>query len=312
MHRLAFFGTPPFAATILEDLIRKGAHIVAVVTRPDKPVGRSNKLQPSAVKVVAQNSQLPLYQPLKASSPEFVNILKELNCDLFVVAAYGEIFKENLLAVPRLCCINVHSSLLPKYRGAAPIHRSVMAGDSETGVTIMVMQRALDAGDILGVAKVPIPPDMTTGELTALLAQKGGEELWRVLQAFEKGAPTRLPQNPSLASTAPKITLDEAKVDWSKNAQTLHNLIRGVTPHPGAWCPITFRGQSKRLLIKKARPEPHLRGPPGTILPEKGLVIACGEGALSLLEIQLEGKKSLPIADFLRGISRDDLSFKLK
>ncbi len=308
MKRIVFFGTPRFAATILEALLSHGANIVGVVTKPDKPVGRSSELMPPPVKILANKKGILLFQPLKASTPEFAEELKKLSPDLFVVVAYSEIFKEILLQLPPQGCINVHASLLPKYRGAAPIHRAVMAGETETGVTIMSMAKELDAGEILSVAKTPITPETTSQDLFEVLAKLGAEELWKVLEAFERGDVKGQAQDPSLATYAPKVNFSDGKIDWKKPANELHNLVRGLFPKPGAWCEVVVRKEKKRLLIKKSSIADG-QGSPGDILSQKGLIIACGQGALNLLEIQLEGKKAMKTEEFLRGISKEELSF---
>lgn len=307
--RVIFFGTPHFAAIVLEKMLLNKIEVVAVVTKPDKPVGRSSTPQPSPVKLLAQSSHLPLYQPVRASTPEFADTLRRHDPDLFVVVAYSEIFKEILLELPPLDCINVHASLLPKYRGAAPIHRAVIAGEKETGVTIMSMAQELDAGEILGIGKVKIGPNTTTGELFDILAAIGAEELLKVLASFEKGEVFRQKQDPSLVTYAAKVTPADGQIDWKKNGEALHNQIRGVTPKPGAWCWVEMQGQRKKILIKKTTYDPQKKGVAGTILQEKGLVVACGEGALHILELQLEGKKPLPADVFLRGYAKENLKF---
>lgn len=277
---------------------------MACVTKPDKKRGRSQKVSPTAVKEIAEQYAIPVYQPLKARDPEFIKILKSLNPSLFVVAAYSEIFNEELLNLPPLKCINVHASLLPKYRGAAPIERSLIAGEKESGVTIMKMVKELDAGDMLEVAKTPISETMTSGELYETLSHIGAKALLHVLNHIDSIKP--VPQDASKATFAPKIVPEEGKIDWTKKAETLHNLIRGLTPKPGAY---TFIApQNKRLIIKKTSIEKSLQGEPGTILNQSGLVIACGEGALRILEVQLEGKNTMRIEDFLRGTK----NFQLK
>lgn len=309
MLKVVFFGTPRFAATILDYLLQKKANIVAVVTKPDKPQGRNQELKAPPVKVLAERHNLPLFQPQKASAAEFASVLEKLDADLFFVVAYSEIFKENLLKMPRLGCVNVHASLLPAYRGAAPIHRSVMAGDKETGVTIMSMAKELDAGEILAVAKTPISEEATTGELFETLSHLGAQALWDVLCQFEEGKVQGVAQDPSKVTYAAKVTSDEAWVDWSKPAWTLHNHIRGLNPKPGAWANIWIRGERKRLLIKKTHVESQSCGRPGEILNTPGFVVGCGEGALSLDEVQLEGKKALNSKEFLRGFPKEELYF---
>lgn len=309
MVKIVFFGTPPFAAHILEYLLKQNVPIAAVVTKPDKPQGRSSELKPPAVKVAALKAGLQVLQPQKASTPEFADILRSFGADLFIVVAYSEIFKEILLTLPPLGCVNIHASLLPKYRGAAPIHRAIMNGDQESGVTIMSMAKELDAGEILSVAKTPIPEDMTTGELFQELSEIAAPELYKVLQQFAEGKVRRLAQDPKLVTYAPKVSPEEAFVDWNRPADVLHNHIRGLTPKPGAWCFVTFRGDKKRLIIKKTKVLSNVFETPGAILSRPGLTVACGQGALELLELQLEGKKAMKTEEFLRGISKEDLRF---
>lgn len=307
--RIVFFGTPKFAADILNYLLAQKAEIAAVITRPDKPKGRSKELKFSPVKELALLHSLPVYQPQKASDPEFVSFLKTVNADLFVVAAYAEILKANVLEVPRLFCINVHGSILPKYRGAAPVQRAVMAGDKESGLTIMKMAVELDAGAILSVAKTPISEDMTAGELMDKLAELGSHALWDIIKKLEMGKIQETLQDPTLVTYAKKLKPEDGEITWDRSAEEVYNHIRGVTPKPGAWVWIWVKGEKKRLLIRKARKESSLHGNPGTIVSQspKELVIGCQTGSIRLLEIQLEGKKEMPSEVFLRGVSLDKL-----
>ncbi|MCB1180645.1 MAG: methionyl-tRNA formyltransferase [Chlamydiia bacterium] len=313
MLRLVFFGTPPIAASILSLLIAEGFEIAAVVTKPDKPIKRSKKPMPSAVKVVALEKlpNIPLFQPQKAGAPEFVDLLKKLNADVFVVAAYSEIFRENLLSMPRLGCINVHASLLPKYRGAAPIPRAIMAGEKESGVTIMVMDKELDAGAILKMVKTPITPDMTGGELFIKLGELGGKALIEVLHEYEKGSAKPIHQRHVEATFAPKLKPEDRIVHWNNSAQIIHNQIRALHPDPGAYCLIELNGFKKRLMIKKSSVCEGIFGSPGSILSSqsKKLIIGTRDVGLSLKEVQLEGKKSMSIEQFLLGIDKTKLSF---
>ncbi len=309
--RIVYFGTPWISSSILQFLFDKQVNIIAVVTKPDKPAGRSKQLQSSPVKdlCLKKYPSLPLLQPPKASDPLFADaFLRPLQADLFIVVAYGEIFKENLLHMPPLGCINVHASLLPKYRGAAPIARSIMAGEKESGVTIMSMAPQLDTGEILATEKIPIPPDMTAGELTVALAAAGKEALYRVLQSFSQGKVKGISQDPSLVTYAPKVTTEDGRLEWKKPVDEVYNIFRGVTPKPGAWCEVEIRGVKKRLLVKKARPVDY-QGVFGSVLDVPGLVVACSKGALSLLEVQLEGKGAMEASPFLRGFPKITLRF---
>lgn len=308
--RIIFFGTPHFAATILEFLNEQPVEIAAVISRPDKPKGRSGKPQPTPVKQIAQRLGLHLYQPKKASEPEFAALLQSHDADLFIVAAYAEILKENILSIPPLGCINVHGSILPKYRGAAPIQRALMAGEKETGVSIMKMALEMDAGDIYSIVKLPISDEETTGDLMERMAREGGKELWEVIKKIESNAILPTPQDHSQATFAPKVRPEEGEVNWNRPAKEIHNHIRGMTPNPGAWCWVEVRGDQKRLNLKMTRLFPDFKGNPGQIAPMKGkLVIACGQGALELLQVQLEGKKTLSSDAFLCGIPSEDLKF---
>lgn len=306
-HRIVFFGTPQFSATVLEFLIKKKINIVAVVTRPDRSQGRSSKLIATPVKKLARFliPSVPIFQPEKASDPEFAeNVLHPLDADLFVVVAYAEIFKENLLAMPKVACVNVHASLLPKYRGAAPIQRCIMAGDTESGVTIMMMKKELDAGNMLSMEKTPVHPDMTSGELFEELSHSGAKALWKVLCDFETGTISPIEQDDSLVTKAPKLKHHDGKIQWDRPAQEVYNHIRGVTPKPGAWTTLEIQNNQKKLLIKKSRLDQSVSAQPGEFVStEDGLAIACQSGGVRLIEVQLEGKKAMQAADFWRGIS---------
>lgn len=304
--KIVFFGTSSFSVTILQHLLATPYQLIGVVTRPDKPQGRSLKLIPSPVKEWLQTNHphIPLYQPHKASSSEFVALLQTFDPDLFVVASYGEIMKTPLLNVPKKGPINVHASLLPHWRGAAPIQRCLMAGDAETGVTIMKMVLELDAGDMLDIAKVPIPLDMNHEELQSALALASKEPLLRVLARYDKGAVNGTPQDPSQATFAPKITPADLVVDWSQPALTIHNQIRALAPQPGAWTPVQIGEEIKKLKIKKSSSREHTPTIPKKthLISQKEWIIQCGKDLLILHDVQLEGKKTLPIGDFLRGL----------
>jgi methionyl-tRNA formyltransferase len=227
-----------------------------------------------------------------------------LDADLFVVVAYGEILKQNILDLPRSGAINVHASLLPKYRGAAPMQRCLMDGCKETGVTIMNMVLEMDAGDMLKTVTLPIPEEMTRGELEERLWELSAPALVQVIQEIENGSVKKTAQNPAQVTFAPKIKPEEEEIHWSAPATKIHNQIRGLSPAPGAWCFTKVGEEKKRLKIKRSKVVREMSGKPGQILVQdkKQLIVACGENALSLIEVQLEGKKSLPIGDFLRGL----------
>lgn len=308
--KVIYFGTPDFAANVLTYLLDNGVTIPAVITKPDKPKGRSGTPLPTPVKEVALARGIPVFQPPIVSDPAFAPTLEAFEADLFVVVAYGEIIKQHLLDMPKKGCINVHASLLPKWRGAAPIQRSIIHGDKVTGVTIMYMVRKMDAGDIIKTVEVPILPEMTYGQLESALCEAGKQALLQVIRQLEKGDVTREPQNHDLATLAPKIELEDCEVLWSRPAQELHDLIRGVNPHPAAWCYISVKGEKKRLKLLSTKVVEG-SGTPGTILraDKEGLTIACGAQALHILELQLEGKKAMTSAELIRGISKENLVF---
>jgi methionyl-tRNA formyltransferase len=311
--RVVFFGTPRIAAEVLTHLLKNGVNVVGVISKPDKPHGRSSTPVPVPVKVAAQAwpTPIPVYQPEKVSAPEFAPILQDFQADLFVVVAYGEILKQHVLDMPKAACINMHASLLPKYRGAAPIQRAIIQGEAESGVTIMHMVKQMDAGDMIAAAKIPIGPDMTAGELEAAVTEKGSGLLLGVIREFEQGTPPRLPQDHSQMTLAPKIELADCEVHWNSTAQAIHNLIRGSNPEPGAWCQVMLQGQTKRLRLFRSKVRRDLHGRPGELLSygKPGFIIACQEGALELLELQLEGKKRMPAADLMRGFPADAWAF---
>ena len=308
--KIVFFGTPEFAAKVLDALLRHQFNIAAVVTKPDRPKGRSGVPVPGPVKSLALLNRIPLYQPEIVSAPEFSPILQAYDADVFVVVAFGEIIKQHLLDMPKSGCINVHASLLPKYRGAAPIQRCIIDGEKESGVTIMHMVKKMDAGDMIETVTVPIGPEMTFGELEDELCAKGTDLLIKVLRDFQEGRINRVPQDHSKATLAPKIELEDCQILWTADAQSIHNLVRGVNPHPVAWCLVEARGQAKRLKVLKTKVMAGISGTPGSILSAgKELIVACGKDALKLVEIQLEGKKPMPAEEFLRGFTIDNLKF---
>ncbi len=307
--KIVFFGTSPFAARILSFLLSQNINVLAVVTRPDRPRGRSQHVSAPPVKEMALQlkPQLPIHQPEKASIPDFAALLQKYNADLFVVVAYGEIIKQNILDIPKWGCINIHASLLPKYRGAAPMQRCLLAGDSLTGVTIIDMVLQMDAGDMLGTAEVPVPESMTCGELEEKLVTVSCPLLLKILDDFERGTVKRIPQNPQAVTFSPKITFDDEKIYWTEPAKDLHNRIRALSPAPGAWCTVWVGNEPKRFKIKRSAILSEKQGQPGEILAfnaKEGLHVACREGALSLLEVQLEGKKSMKIEEFINGLNR--------
>jgi len=308
---IIFFGTPLFAAEILRYLFDHKVKVLGIVTQPDRPKGRSLSPSPSPVKSVAVEllPHVPLLQPEKASQEAFLEELRSLEADLFVVVAYGQILSQKLLGIPRLGCINVHASLLPKFRGAAPIQRAILEGEKETGVAIQKMVRQLDAGDVIAVSKIPIPEEMTSGELQEKLCELSKPLLLSVIHSYKEGIPSAHPQALSLVTYAAKIEPEEGEIDWTRPAEKLHNLVRGFSPRPGAWCWIQSGPERKRLKILKTKLSP-LKGKPGDLLSTQGIV-ACGQGALELIEVQPEGKRPMRALDWLRG-QKNNFRFEIR
>lgn len=308
--KVVYFGTPSIAAHILDFLLQHQIDVVAVVTKADKRQGRAQHVHPSAVKemLVQRYPHIPIIQPLKISTEEYQKLLASFEADVFVVVAYGEILKSFILQIPPLGCINVHASLLPKYRGAAPMHRAIINGEKETGVCIMEMVLALDAGAILQMVKTAIPEDMNVGELEQVLERIGQEALLETLKDLKNKRDRKVVQDESLVTYAAKITPEECEIHWDLPTITIHNLIRGVTPFPGAWCKIKINRNSgaeeKRLKIKRTRiVELTKQEVPGTVIKyeQDQWLVATQDGCLQLLEVQLEGKKAASAAEFIRG-----------
>jgi methionyl-tRNA formyltransferase len=303
---IIFFGTSSFSAFVLEQLLKSGYQIVAIVTRPDRVQGRRLQVSSPPVKDVALKicPHIPLFQPEKASSPEFAEILSTFKASLFVVVAYGEIIKKNLLEMPSLGCINIHASLLPAYRGAAPMQRCLMAGDKETGITIIEMSPQMDAGDILAIEAIPIPTEMTLVELEEQLRILAVKLVSDVINQYGQGTVVKRSQDHSMATLAPKLMPEDERIDWTRSAEQIHNQIRALSPAPCAWCQLQIGPDLKRLKIKKARVYKTAESSPGALIHfgKEGWVIGCGTDALELQEVQLEGKKMLSAGECLRGI----------
>jgi methionyl-tRNA formyltransferase len=298
--RIVFFGTPAFAAPTLDALLSSRHTVVGVVTQPDRPRGRGQKTTASPVKDTAIAATLAVLQPASVKTPEFAAELSALQADIAVVAAYGQILTQQLLTTPRLGMINVHASLLPRYRGAAPVHRAIIDGGTVTGVTIMRMVKALDAGPMIAVERVPIGAEQTSEELEQHLARVGARLLLATLDDIAAGRSHETPQDDALASYAPRLTKDDGQIDWSWSAARIHNLIRGLHPWPHA---VTF-ADGRRIILRRSRPSDAApTKAPGTILDASGerVRVATGEGTLDLLEIQPEGKRPMAVRDFLAG-----------
>jgi methionyl-tRNA formyltransferase len=312
--RIVFFGTPAFAVPSLDGLLTAAPHqVVGVVTQPDRPRGRGQKTSDAPVKARAVAAGLPILQPERMKDPAFLDALTALRADLGVVAAYGRILTDAILAIPRLGMINVHASLLPAYRGAAPIHRAVIAGDRETGVTIMRVVKALDAGGMMAKAHRPIGPDESSDEVEHDLARIGATTLVAVVDQIARGSATEEPQDESAVTYAHRLTKEDGVIDWRWPAERIHNLVRGLHPWPHAFSFI----HGRRVILRRSAIEaPGPEGPglhrgrvlsdppvPGVIVEADAdrLVVATGDGLLRLVEIQTEGKRPMSARDFLAG-----------
>ncbi len=308
--RVIFMGSPDFAVPPLRKLVENGYEIVAVVTQPDKPAGRGKALQPSAVKQAAQSLGLPILQPTSLRQLDIIQKLRSLRPDVIVVAAFGKILPKEVLDIPPLKCINIHPSLLPKYRGPSPIDYAILEGETETGVTIMLMEERMDAGPILVQRKVPILPEDTTESLTKRLSEIGAEMLIETLPRWQRGKITPQPQDDSKATFSKMITKEDGRIAWQLTADEIGRRCRAFYPWPGCYT----RWNGKLLKLLSVLPFPDWQGPavPGQVvvlaeLPPLGfdiksnVAVATGMGALILLEVQLEGRNPTTINEFLRG-----------
>src|SRR5438445_512514 len=297
--RVAFFGTPEFAVPSLDALLGEGFDVVAAVTQPDRPRGRSRSTpEPPPVKVAAAAEDVPLLQPERPTDAAFVARLRELAPDVGVVVAYGHILKPELLAIPQRGMVNVHPSLLPELRGAAPIEWAIINGLPKTGVTIIQLDEGMDSGPILHQIPEDLPSDITGGELSLHLAEVGAEALVEALALLEQGAIRPRLQDHARASYAPKITRETARIDWTAPAERVARLIRGLDPKPGAWAEL--EGRSVKLFGARATDG---RGTPGEVLHANGnlLLATGGDGAVTVEEVQPEGKERMSTADWVRG-----------
>lgn len=291
-------GTPDFAAMALEKLVSAGHEITLVVTQPDKEKGRGKQVQKSDVKLVAEKYDIPVFQPVKIKTEESVEILRGYEADIFVVAAFGQILSKEILDMPKYGCVNIHASLLPRLRGAAPIQWSIIDGDEKTGVTIQQMDVGLDTGDILAVKEVEIASDETGGSLFDKLAIAGADLIVETLPLIEAGKITPVPQDESLSTYAKKLSKDMGLIDWNMPAVAIERLIRGCSPWPSSYSNIG----GKSLKIWKAAVT-DTKATPGEVseVTKESITIGCGEGSLVVEELQLEGKKRMSVHDFLLG-----------
>ncbi len=298
--RIIFMGTPDFAAATLQALLDGPDNIVAVVTQPDRPKGRGKKLTPPPVKILAEKAGIPVLQPTKIKTEEFRNELQRYNADLVVVTAYGRILPPSLLELAPHGCINVHGSLLPAHRGAAPIQWAVINGDSEAGVTIMQMDEGMDTGDILIKASITLDNTETAGSLFLKLAELGGKTLLEALDLLKCGKLNRSSQDSTLATVAPMLKKEDGCINWQKSAKEIHCLIRGLDPWPSAYC---FLDNKRFRLFTPEVLHQDSNMAPGTLLKadKRGLLIATGRDCLLVREVQPEGKKRMSIEAFLCG-----------
>lgn len=300
--KIIFMGTPEFAAPAIDSLIDAGHEIAAVFSQPDKPKGRGYTLTPPPVKVKAMEHDIPVYQPNTMRDGEALKIFEELQPDVAIVIAYGKILPKEILEAPKYGCINVHASLLPKYRGAAPIQMSVIDGESKTGVTAMQMDIGLDTGDMLMSCETPIDPDETSGELHDRLSVMGARLIVDTLAALEKGELKPQKQDDSLSCYAHMLTKEMCAVDWSRTAQEIHNQIRGLSPWPVATA--VLEGKKLKLHRSALSEIKNSSAKCGEIIALNPLTVKCGgDSAIELLEIQAEGKKRMKSADYMRGHS---------
>ena len=299
--RIVFMGTPEFAVPSLKALVEAGYEICGVFTQPDKPKNRGMKLQESPVKEYALSDGLPVFQPVKMRDGEALTVLQELKPDLIAVAAYGKILPVDILELPPLGCVNVHSSLLPKYRGAAPINWAILNGEDETGVTIQRMAEGVDTGDVLAQVSTPIDISENAAQLLARLARLGAELLIKTVRELEAGLARPVPQDESRASHAPMLSKELSPMDWGKTARQLHDQVRGLYPWPSA---AAVLDGIRCKIIRTSLISEETDQQPGTVLQadKKGLRVACGDGkVLEILELQPDGKKTMPAAAFLMG-----------
>jgi methionyl-tRNA formyltransferase len=301
--RLIFMGTPDFAVPALVELAARGHDIAAVYTRAPKPAGRGMAVQISPVEREARKLALEVVTPLSLKDHNTQAMIRAHAAEAAVVVAYGMILPKAVLDELPLGCFNIHASLLPRWRCAAPIHRAIMAGDDATGVTIMKMDEGLDTGPMAMVERVPIPPDATTGDMHDVLARTGADLMVRALATLERGSLSLTPQPAEGVSYAQKIAKDETRIDWSKPARDVHNHIRGLSPSPGAWFEL---GGSRVKVLRATRADG--QGMPGAVLHDN-LTVACGNGAVRLMQLQRAGKQPMAAEEFLRGTAVKARSF---
>lgn len=312
--RIVFMGTPDFSVPALKALVEAGHQVIAVVTQPDKPKGRGKEVQMTPVKIQAMEYGIPVYQPAKVREASFVEVLKGLEADVYVVIAFGQILPKAVLELPKYGCINIHASLLPKYRGAAPIQWCVIDGERETGITTMMMDVGLDTGDMLEKAVIPIEEKETGGSLHDKLSMAGGDLILSTLKKLEEGTLVRTPQTDEGTCYAKMLTKSLGDIDWNQDAVSIERLIRGLNPWPSAytmwngktikiWAADVIAGREAAEFLSESGVPAETGTAPGTVVcsDKRGLVVSTGGGLLSIRELQMEGKKRMDTPAFLRG-----------
>ena len=312
--RIVFMGTPDFSVPALKALVEAGHQVIAVVTQPDKPKGRGKEVQMTPVKIQAMEYGIPVYQPAKVREASFVEVLKGLEADVYVVIAFGQILPKAVLELPKYGCINIHASLLPKYRGAAPIQWCVIDGEKETGITTMMMDVGLDTGDMLEKAVIPIEEKETGGSLHDKLSMAGGDLILSTLKKLEEGTLVRTPQTDEGTCYAKMLTKSLGDIDWNQGAVSIERLIRGLNPWPSAytmwngktikiWAADVIAGREAADFLSESGVPAETGTAPGTVVcsDKRGLVVCTGGGLLSIRELQMEGKKRMDTPAFLRG-----------
>lgn len=298
--RTIFMGTPDFAIPTLRDLLQGPDTLAAVITQPDRPKGRGRRMISPPVKLLAEKHGIPVHQPTKIRNKEFLDLLNSYSPDIIIVAAYGRILSPEILNLPRYGCINVHGSLLPRHRGAAPIQWSIIKGDPEVGVTIMQMDEGMDTGDMLMKVAIAPEPGETAGSLFPKIAELGSQALMDTLDLLGQGGLAMINQERGQATSAPMLTKEDGLINWQQSAQTIHCLIRGLDPWPTAYC---FLGGKKAQVFSPAVVHQNSSRKPGTLIraDREGLLVATRRECLLIQEIKLEGKKRMGVADFLNG-----------
>lgn len=296
--KVVFMGTPDFAVPTLTEIVMRGHEVVAVYTRAPRPAGRGQELRKSPVHLAAEEFGIPVFTPKNFKNDADRETFASLDAEVGVVVAYGLLLPKAILDAPQKGCLNLHGSLLPRWRGAAPIQRAVMAGDARTAASIMKMDEGLDTGPVALVEQIPIGPEMTAGELHDEMMRRGADLMGRALAALDRDGLVFSPQPEDGVSYAKKIDKAEARIDWSGSAEAVHNHIRGLSPFPGAWFSIDLGGKPVRVKVLRSRLAEG-QGTPGTVLD--GLTIACGTGAVQLVRVQREGKGAMDAEAFLRG-----------